>query len=361
MSSAAASPPLVSVIVPAFNAALTLREALESALASSYRDIQIIIVDDGSTDGTAAIAEEFVRTDRRVQFHRQPNGGISAALNSGFAIASGDYIARLDADDVWHPSKLARQVELALREPELAFIYTWVRYIDARGCVIRDAVGQQFPKRALCRGLYESLVGGNSSALIKRSAVAAAGGCDEALRSFEDLLLQLTITSKHAIGFIPQYLVGYRVRPGSLSSDPQNMHESWRQARRRIMRLFPQIPRKVHAWAQAKRSGELAEAFAWRGRPAQAAALLLQALWHDPEWTIRFLQFRWARHSKLARSPRVVAVSRPSFLACLPEENIWLDEYEICTEARQLRRLDRRRAAWLGALDASLVPRDEAG
>ena len=361
MNNAAASPPLVSVIVPAFNAALTLRETISSALASTYRDIEIIIVDDGSTDATAAIAQEFVRSDNRVRLECTAGGGVSKAFNVGLALARGTYVARLDADDLWHATKIGKQVSFALSTPDAPFIYTFVRYIDGQGRVLRDAAPQRFPGHALCRGLYESLVGGNSSALMRRSTIAEIGGYEESLASWEDLLLQLRISERHQLAHVPEYLVGYRVRPGSLSSDPQNMLVSWRRARRRIIQLFPQIPPRVHAWAHAKRYGELGEALAWRGRPARAASLLLQALWLDPAWTIRFLQYRWMRRWNRARSAKAAPEPGPLFPACRPEEQIRPDEYLFCPEARKLRRLDQRRVAWLGALDASLVPRDEAG
>jgi glycosyltransferase involved in cell wall biosynthesis len=101
--------PLVSVIVPAFNAATTLAEALGSALAQTYKNIEILVVDDGSTDATAAIAREFAAADGRVSLVRRSNGGIAAARNSGIAVSKGAYIAPLDADDLWHPTKIEKQ------------------------------------------------------------------------------------------------------------------------------------------------------------------------------------------------------------------------------------------------------------
>lgn len=321
--------PRVSVVVPAFNAEATLGETVRSALAGSFADFELIVIDDGSTDGTAAIAETLAAEDRRVRLHRRGrNGGLSAALNSGFALARGDYIARLDADDLWHPDKLARQMALADAEPDLAFIYCWARYIDIEGRALSDGPPQHFPRWALCRGLYESLVGGGSSALMKRSAVLEAGGCDEALRSWEDLLLQLEISARHSIGNVPDFLVGYRVRPNSLSADRAAMLAGWQAVRRRLRERFPQVPRKVHAWAYARRCLELAESFAWKGSYARCAALLLQALHHDPQRTTLFLAWRGKR-----RLMRRLASDAP------------------------LQRLEQRRAAALARLDLSLRPR----
>jgi glycosyltransferase involved in cell wall biosynthesis len=107
--------PLVSVIVAAYNAEATLAETLRSALAQSYRPVEIILVDDGSTDRTAEIASSFAE----VILIRQANAGVAAARNAGIRASRGEWLAPLDADDLWHPAKLERQVAAALAAPEL--------------------------------------------------------------------------------------------------------------------------------------------------------------------------------------------------------------------------------------------------
>lgn len=346
--------PLVSVIVPAYNAASTLRESVQSALDGSHANIEVIIVDDGSADGTAQVAEALVRSDARVRLHRRDQGGVSAALNAGLALARGDYIARLDADDIWHPAKLERQIELAARDAAAAFIYTFVRHIDGEGRVVRDAPQQLFPRHALCRGIYESLIGGNSSALIKRSVVEAAGGYDEGLSSWEDLLLQLRINARHPIAWVPEYLVGYRVRPGSLSADPANMLRSWREARRRIDRLFPAVPGFVRNWAHGRRCAELAEGFAWRRKPACTASLLIEAARHDPVWTARFLGHRTLRHLRRRLGSSDEPAPGPAFLACRSDEQVGLGNHDQGLEGSGLQRLETKRNRHLAELDERL-------
>ena len=340
--------PLVSVIVPAFNAASTLRESVESALAGSYKTIEVIIVDDGSTDATANIAEELTTEDARVSLHRRGNGGVSAALNSGFALAQGEFVARLDSDDLWHPAKLEQQMEAVRRNPAAALIYTWVRYVDADGRVHRDGPRQRFPPHSLCRGIYESLVGGNSSALMRRDVVRELAGYDEALSSWEDLLLQLRISANHAIDHVPEYLVGYRVRPGSLSARPDNMLASWRKARALIDELFPQAPRFVRDWAHGKRCAELAEGFAWKGDFRRSAALLTEALRHDPRWTSQWLAFRSRRFVSRRTSKREETPTAARFLDCDPRN-------EVLPSEKLLIRLEEARIATLTKLDEDLV------
>ena len=338
--------PFVSVIVPAFNAESTLRESVESALAGSHGNIEMIIVDDGSSDATARVGVQLAADDARVCLRRQDNRGVSAAFNSGLSLARGEYVARLDADDLWHPAKLERQIEAARRNPAAALIYSWVRYIDADSRVYRDGPPQRFPPRTLCRGLYESLVGGNSSALMRREVVQDLGGYDEALSSWEDLLLQLRISAEHVIDHVPEYLVGYRVRPGSLSARPDNMLTSWRRARGRIDELFPQVPKFVREWAHGRRCAELAEGFAWKGEYRRSARLLTEALRFDAEWTTHWLAFRSWRFVSRRGSKR--AAVRTRFLDCDPTK-------EALPSEKILTRLEESRIATLTKLDEGLV------
>lgn len=340
--------PLISVIVPAFNAASTLRESVESAVEGSYENIEIIIVDDGSNDGTSEIADELSVRYARVSSHKRQNGGVSAALNSGLALANGQYVSRLDADDLWHPTKLDRQLEAARKDPEAVLIYTWVRYIDADGRVVRDGPRQRFPARSLCRGIYESLVGGNSSALIRRKAIQDLGGYDETLSSWEDLLLQLRLSEKHSIAHVPEFLVGYRVRPGSLSATPRNMLASWRTAREKIETYFPQVPRFVRDWAHGRRCAELAESFAWSGDYGTSGRLLVEAMRSDPRWTTRWLAYRTVRTIKRRTFRPEKDIAGPNFLDCNPTEDVRLAE-------QVLPGLAKERIGRLTALDEELA------
>jgi glycosyltransferase involved in cell wall biosynthesis len=339
--------PLISVIVPAFNAGETLAEAVRSVLDGTYTNVEVIVVDDGSTDNTAMVAQELVGADRRLSSHRRENGGVSAAFNSGLERAVGEYVARLDADDLWHPSKLELQIACARQNPEAAFIYTWTRYIDGDGRVCRDAPPQRFPQRALCRGVYESLIGANSSALMRRDVVQDRGGYDETLSSWEDLLLQLQISGDHPIAYVPEYLVGYRVRPGSLSARPDNMLRSWRKARERIDRLFPQVPKFVLDWAHGRRCAELAEGFAWKGEYGRTVRLLAEAARFDPQRTTQWLAFRSWRFATRRMSKRQVLPAARPFLDCDPRK-------EILPGEMPLRSLEERRIETLTKLDEEL-------
>ena len=347
--------PQVSVVVPAFNAQETLRDTLRSAAASTYREIEIIVVDDGSTDGTLSIAQDFAERDSRIRTLRRENGGPSAALNSGLAVAKGDYVARLDSDDLWHPSKLENQVNFARSHPDVAFIYTFARYIDADSRVLHDGPAQSFPRWALCRGICESLVGVGSSALIKRTAVEEAGGCDESLRNWEDLLLQLAVSARHPVGFVPSYLVGYRIRPQSLSKDIDTMLEGWRAVRSKLISEFHSVPDFVHAWAHGGRCAMFAEGYAWRGRYFRSTALLLEALRHDPAWTFEFLRFRLARRANKPHSRAEQTDPFPYFCDCNPAQRITVDWFQGHPAERRFAEFENERLRVLAEVDERLA------
>jgi glycosyltransferase involved in cell wall biosynthesis len=132
--------PLISCIVPAYNAERYLAEAIDSILAQTYPHTQIIVVDDGSTDGTADVVARY---GGRIEGHRQPNGGTSAARNRGIAAACGEFLAFLDADDLWHPEKLARQAARFEASPELTVSLThiqnfWVAGLEAEAARFKE-------------------------------------------------------------------------------------------------------------------------------------------------------------------------------------------------------------------------------
>ena len=227
--------PLVTVIVPAFNAELVLAQTLLSVAAQDHRNLEILIVDDGSTDKTAQVADDFCSTEPRARLLRKPNGGVASARNHALAEARGEFVAPIDADDLWHPAKISRQVAAARRAPGTGFVYCWFRDIDSDGRVWRDGPSLTVQGRALQRLAYFNFVGNGSAPLFSRQALESVGGYDERLRRLgaegcEDLLVQLAVAKRYGVAVVPQYLVGYRLTSGSMSGDAHRMHRSWRHA-----------------------------------------------------------------------------------------------------------------------------------
>jgi glycosyltransferase involved in cell wall biosynthesis len=130
--------PTVSIVMPAFNAAQFLDEAVCSVLDQTFRDFEFIIVDDGSTDDTATILQKYAKADSRVRVFRQTNEGMIPALNRGCRVARGRFIARMDADDISLPQRIERQLKYLEAHPEIGILGTWASRIDENGRVVGD-------------------------------------------------------------------------------------------------------------------------------------------------------------------------------------------------------------------------------
>jgi len=178
----------VSVVIPAFNAAAFLPKAIESALDQSLPPAEVIVVDDGSTDGTAAVMASF---GSRICCAHQPNRGVSAARNAGLAMAGGTYVAFLDADDYFLPRKLAAQTEILQSRPKLSFVSSGWRLVDEQGRTLRDVEPwHEAPRLDLLTWLqWKPVFPG--ALLFRRQSLAQAGGFDPALKHAEDVDLVL--------------------------------------------------------------------------------------------------------------------------------------------------------------------------
>jgi glycosyltransferase involved in cell wall biosynthesis len=240
--------PLVSVVVPAFNAAETIRETLQSISQQTYRALEVAVVDDGSTDRTAVIAHAHCLADPRFRVISKDNGGVASARNEGIRASRGEFVAFIDADDLWHPTKIAKQVRtLAAGGPDMALVYAPFRMIDAHGHVIASPHKYGVSGWVIYRHFYTNLVGNGSALLIRRKVLEEFGGFDPRLKEqgaegCEDLLLQLRITARYRFGEVSEYLVGYRKLPDNMSSNTDQMIRSGTLAVRRALAECHDIP-----------------------------------------------------------------------------------------------------------------------
>lgn len=352
--------PLVTVVIPACNAAATLAATLAAAACQTHKAIEILIVDDGSTDQTAAIAAGFCAAEPRARLLSQPNRGVAAARNRGILAAKGDYVALLDADDLWHPEKLARQLDAIRRAPvPPGFVYTWCRRIDMAGRVVAQDHQVELHGRAFWRHLYLNVAGNGSAILAPRSALLEAGGFDEGQRAAgldgnEDWLMQLRIAGTRSIACVPEYLVGYRLTDGAMSADQLKMHQSWLHGAAALARGAPRGLTRVIGWTAARTWFALAVASLRARQPWRAAGFGMRALYGDPLRT--FIQLgcsaRRLAGRHLCGAPP--AFSRPPFLACDPAEELPDQSWPAPQRASWLVRFDHWRLARLGRRDARL-------
>ncbi len=222
--------PRISIVVPAFNAERTLSATLRSIAGQTYINIEVLVVDDGSTDGTEAIAAEFARNDPRFRAITTDNGGVARARNLGVDTATGAFFAPVDADDLWHPRKLELQLARLLERPEAALVYTWHRRIDAHDRLLRGDATPVADGAVFHRHLAENFISNGSSPMIRMNALttlrydptlqdAGHGGC-------EDYKLQLEIARVSEFACVPAFLTGYRRSAGSMSGHVARMIRS---------------------------------------------------------------------------------------------------------------------------------------
>ena len=284
---------LVSIIIPAYNAERFIAETLASARTQTHGNLEIIVVDDGSTDGTASIVEEIASVDRRVQLLRQPNGGVAAARNLGIERARGEFIAPLDADDIWHPQKIARQIA-AMRAagPKVGMVYTWslrideTRHILSRPSSVPDYSGNVYPFLVLY-----NFVGNGSTPLLRRSGVLEAGGYDQSLRArrgegCEDQLLYLLLAERYEAALVPDFLVGYRMSASNMSNNTWQMSRGHDLVIEAVRERHPELPPRLFRWSNSLTRFFLSRQNMRRRRLGSAALFLALSLASDPAFLL---------------------------------------------------------------------------
>jgi glycosyltransferase involved in cell wall biosynthesis len=277
----------VSALIPVFNGGRFLALAIDSALAQAGVTIEVIVVDDGSTDDTPAILAGY---GSRLAVVRQANGGLAAARNAGLARACGDVVAFLDADDTWEPEKSRAQLAYLDAHPECALVSCDAFLMNAdgkRGAPILGDRAQRLPAgrclEALFLGNFVLLPG----AMVRRETLAAVGGFDETVPGVEDYDLWLRIAAVAGIGVLPRPLASYRSWPGQMSRNRAQQTRSEARVLTGALARHPELRRALGGRAR-RRLARLFDEAGYRelqeAAPARAAAQFLDALRTDPAW-----------------------------------------------------------------------------
>jgi glycosyltransferase involved in cell wall biosynthesis len=274
----------VGVVVPLFNSADTVGETLASIAAQTYPHLDIVVVDDGSTDHGTRIAEGWSARDQRIRLLRQANAGVAAARNAGAAIANGKYLAFCDADDLWAPKKIELQLNaLAASAGRSEYVYCWYAIINAENRVTCLDYRPTAEGQVLQRLFRHDFVGNGSSLMVTRALFEKVGGFASWLRDrdaqgCEDYCFHLQAAELTEFSVVKKFLVGYRFAEGSLSSNTARMRRSHQCIASKFKDKYP-------AEASELTSG-LADTGIWlagrdlRRRKYQAAAKLLREI--DP-------------------------------------------------------------------------------
>jgi glycosyltransferase involved in cell wall biosynthesis len=285
--------PVVSVVIPAYNAERFIGTAIDSAAAQTHTRTEILVVDDGSTDGTAAVVRSKAARDERIRLISQPNLGVAAARNRGLAEARGAFFAPLDADDLWHPQKLELQLAAFARVPkEVALIYAWSYIVDEEGRTIAQSSRRTFEGRVLPDLVAHNFIGNASVPLVRIEAAREVGGYDETLRRLdaqgcEDIKFHFAIAERWSFGVVPQPLVGYRRSNASMSMDLAQMARSRQIVFKDIRQRHPNINSKAF-WLSDQRFALWSSAKCLAcGRAREGYWLVAKAWCRDPLLPVR--------------------------------------------------------------------------
>jgi glycosyltransferase involved in cell wall biosynthesis len=288
---------LVSVIIPVYNDAATVERTVSSGLNQTYSDLEVLVVDDGSTDHTAALVQRMADVDNRIRLLQKPNGGLASARNYGIAHAAGEFIAPIDADDLWHPEKIRKQMAVMRdRGDQVGLVYCWSRAIDGQDHVLWDVTPCNL------RGdVYAALIIRNflssGAPLVRKCCAEAVGGYDTTLASrgapcCEDLKFNLDIAERCDFDLVPEFLFSYRVRAGSMSTNIDAMLQSRKVVIEEARARHPELPNRLFRWASAHQDREFGLAHLSGGHFLTGARLLLTALREDPFSTLQLTMTR---------------------------------------------------------------------
>jgi glycosyltransferase involved in cell wall biosynthesis len=267
--------PLVSVIVAAYNAAAHIDAACRSALAQTHRRLEVIVVDDGSTDETAAVVGRLALDDPRVRLVSQTNAGVAAARNAAIAASSGEFLAPLDADDLWDSRKLERQLELITLCPQVGLVYCWWVSIGDDGTVLDRSPRWRVEGQVAPRLAEVNFTGNSSVPLFRRAVVAEVGGYDPRLRASgaegcEDWDLAIRVAERMEVAVAPHVLVAYRRRLDGMSTSCDTMWRSQLQVTAAVAARQPSLSREIIARSHGQFALYLAGVSFWAGDLAAA-------------------------------------------------------------------------------------------
>jgi glycosyltransferase involved in cell wall biosynthesis len=284
--------PTVSAIVPVYNGARFLAYAVASARHQSVPPQEIIVVDDGSTDGTSEVARDLAGA---IVYVRQANAGPAAARNHGVARATGEWVAFLDADDQWRPDKLAVQLAVIEKYPEVGMVFGDAAHVSGHRTVFRSMfeknglVGSFLGEGPMLPTAFERLLHCNyiptSSALVRRGIFEEVGGFDPALRYVEDLDLWFRVAARHRVGFVHDVVVDYREHGANTSGDVEAMTKAALDVMKKLAGNAPAVYEELVRRRLARAGMDLGYYYLREGRNRDARRVLFESL--TTQWDMK--------------------------------------------------------------------------
>jgi GT2 family glycosyltransferase len=251
--------PRVSVLMAVYNGERYLKQAVESILAQSFEDFEFIVVDDGSTDSSLKSLEQYAARDTRIRFITLPNAGLTRSLNEGLAIATGEFVARMDADDIAMPQRFARQVAFLDAHPDIALVGCGYELIDEKDRILDMEIPVGDDEAIQHRHLRGLTTICHPCVMARRQSLASIGGYDESFRVAQDLDLYLRLGEIGRLANLPAVLMKYRYHSHSTSDT------------RRELQLDCMRTATERAWKRRGLTGTFALPGHWRpGNDAEA-------------------------------------------------------------------------------------------
>ncbi|MBF0546927.1 MAG: glycosyltransferase [Candidatus Riflebacteria bacterium] len=283
----------VSVVIPVFNRADLVSDAIKSAINQSYENIEIIVVDDGSTDLTGMVVQQF----SAVRYFWQENRGQGAARNKGILKSTGDFIAFLDSDDLWLPEKISRQVEFLHKNKQFGMVYSDCEYfeISESGNPIKKKVRVNPHQGWISKELFLENFIASCTPLVRREVFEECGVFNESalLRCREDWEMWLRIASRFQIGYMPETLAKYRFHSenSTRSEDLKLVFKSYGEVIKSAINFAPECFSLYTNLAQASRYFKIGKGFATLDEIHSTRRFFRKAILYNPFEPDYFLSF----------------------------------------------------------------------
>ncbi len=233
--------PLVSVLMPVYNARAYIAEAIESLLDQSYQNLEIVIIDDGSTDGSERVVEKYIKNDSRIRLWRQSNGGIVQALNLGINLCKGEYVARADADDICRRGRIETQLRFLVENTEYGIVGSWVKLFGAKNEIWHHRKEDNFIRNMM----FFKTCGFSHSSVMFRKSVLDEFRYNSEFPHVEDVELFMRVSRESAWKFanIPEVLVDYRTHEEQVSEKYQRKQNLgfYALTKRHIRNVYPEV------------------------------------------------------------------------------------------------------------------------
>lgn len=281
--------PLISIILPVYNGEKTIQRTIESVLNQTFSDFELLIINDGSSDRTLEITTSI--TDSRIQVFSYLNTGVSATRNRGIALAIGEFISFIDADDLWTADKLDAQLKALQTNPQAAVAYSWTDWIDDSDRPLRPAGRSTASGKVYEKLLQRDFIESGSNVLIRRQALEVVGTFDETLSFAEDWDLWLRLAAQYEFIAVPLAQILYRVSSQSASCNVWQMEFGSLRVIEQAFREAPEslqpLKREVLASRYQYFTLKALEGALERRLGIAAARYFWTAIRHDPSWLKR--------------------------------------------------------------------------